>query len=242
MLPGPPHSRWLRAAKAPRRVRPAFSEFDMQDHPISSLAILGGAGRAGRPLIEAALQAGYHVRTLLRHPAQVPLTHERLTVLPGDARDTGALRRLLTGCQALISTLGNPRDAAGPIIGDVTQRLLPLLVALGIRRYLTVTSLYDAPHPQDHAPTRQAAEYMQLHFPEFVADRQREYRLLQASALDWTYVRLPRIVEQAPTGQVEASLRHLPGAYVTAADLARFILAELAQPRFRQQAPFVASC
>ncbi|MDB5235952.1 MAG: hypothetical protein JWR44_2945 [Hymenobacter sp.] len=207
----------------------------------STLALLGGAGKAGRPLVQAALQAGHRVRLLLRHPALFPLQHAQLTIIEGDARDPAALRQLLTGSTALLSTLGNPREAGTPILSDVTAALVALLPELGISRYVTVTSLYDTGHPQPDAATQQAADYMQQHFPAFMADRRSELALLAGSALDWTCVRLPLVVDSPATGAVQTSLTHRPGAQITAADLAQFLLGQLGSTEFVRQCPFVAN-
>lgn len=210
----------------------------MTTHSNSTIAILGGAGKAGRPLVQEALARGYHVRLLLRHPEQFTIQHERLTVISGDARHVDRLSELLHGCEALISTLGSP---GVPILSQVTQHLLTLLPAIGISRYITVTSLYDTGQKQAHPPTQQAADYMREHFPAFMADRQAEYDLLQTSALDWTYIRLPYLVEEPATGRVKTSLGHLPGQQITVADLARFLMDQLQDRQYGQKAPFLAN-
>lgn len=207
----------------------------------STIAILGGAGKAGLPLVQQALQAGYHVRLLLRRPADFPVTHEQLTIIAGDARDSTALGALLQGCQALLSTLGNPKGESKPMLSIVTEQLLTILQALSIQRYITVTSLYQTGHEQSDGPTQQAATYMQQHYPHFMADREREFHLLSESALEWTYVRLPYLVEGPALGHVEARLDYLPGPTIRVADLAQFLLAQLGSPEHIKQAPFVAN-
>jgi uncharacterized protein YbjT (DUF2867 family) len=208
---------------------------------ISTIAILGGAGKAGRPLVQQALHAGYAVRLLLRHPADYSFAHPQLTVVPGDARDPAALHTFLQGAQALLSTLGNPKGEATPMLSTVTAQLLPLLQALPVQRYITVTSLYQTAHAQPDVPTQQAAAYMQKHYPLFMADRERELALLSASEVAWTSVRLPLLVEGPALGQVEARLDYLPGPTITVADLAHFLLAQLTSPQYVKKAPFVAN-
>ena len=207
----------------------------------TSIAIMGGAGKAGRPLVQTALQAGYHVRALLRYPEKLPLRHERLSIVAGDARDPAALRQLLLGSTALLSTIGHPRGEDTPIVTAVTEHLLTLLNELGITRYVTVTTLYDTGEPQLDPNTQVAADYMQQHFPSFMADRRSELALLAASNLAWTYVRLPLIVEGPPTNAIRTSLTHLPGPRITAEDLARFLLNQLSSDAFVRLAPFVAN-
>lgn len=210
-------------------------------HSHSTLAILGGGGKAGRPLVREALRAGYRVRLLLRHPDRFDPADERLEIFQGDARDYAALRDLLRGCSALLSTLGNPREERTSILGAVTEHLVALLPEAGIRRYVTVTSLYDTGRDQPHEPSRQAAEFMEKTFPLFMADRRREMQLLAQSELDYTCVRLPYVVEEPATGRVRTSLDHLPGERIAAECLAKFLLAQVESRQFVRLAPFVAN-
>lgn len=207
----------------------------------STIAILGGAGKAGKPLVQQALQAGYNVRLLLRQPAAFALQHERLTLLPGNARDPAALHHLLAGCQALLSTLGNPKGETTPMLSCVTAHLVAILPALHIQRYVAVTSFYQTDQTQYDAPTKQAADYMQQHYPLFMADRARELHLLAASELAWTCLRLPYLLEGSAVGNVEARLDYLPGPTIRVTDLAEFLLAQLTSADYVKQAPFVAT-
>ena len=207
----------------------------------STLSILGGAGKAGRPLIEAALEAGYTVRALLRHPEQFDLVHIRLTIITGDARNPATIGELLDGSTALISTLGNPKGEHTPILSTVTELILSAMQAAGIRRYITLTSLYDTGVYQPHEQTRLSSKFMQQHFPLFMADRVREYALLQASELDYTYIRVPYLVQGPATGSVHTHLKHMPAMQLTVADLAKFLLEQLVSEQFIKRAPFVGN-
>lgn len=207
----------------------------------TTLSILGGAGKAGRPLVQEALAAGYHVRLLLRDPDAFTLRDTRLTILQGDARDSNAIPELVVGSQALLSTLGHPKGEPLPITAAVTKAVIAAMQAAGLTRYVVVSSLFDTGDEPLDGPTRQAADYMQEHFPLMMNDRRIEYQLLRASRLDWTYVRVPRIMPDAsPTGYVVRS-GQLPGQQIAGIDLARFLLSALNSSGYRQQAPFVAS-
>lgn len=207
----------------------------------STIAILGGAGKAGRAVVLAALAAGYRVRVLLRHPALFTIQHEHLTILLGDARNPEALRQLLVGCAGLLSTLGNPKGEQTPIISLVTNLLISELRNANIRRYVTVTSLYTTAVEQLDAATQQAIDYMAAHYPQFMADRQRELDLLAASELDWTCVRLPYLLETPAVGTVKTRLDYLPGPTITVTDLAQFLVSQLTGNAYIRHAPFVAN-
>jgi putative NADH-flavin reductase len=67
------------------------------------LAVLGASGRTGRQIVELALEAGHHVRALVRSRGKLQLTHERLEYVMGDATDAAAVQRAVEGCDAVLS-------------------------------------------------------------------------------------------------------------------------------------------
>ena len=213
----------------------------MNLNPNSSVAVLGGAGKAGRYLVQELLSAGYHPRLLLRHPEKFNLSHAQLEILQGDARDPDALQTLLNGCIALISTLGHPKGETTPIIGSVTQRLITALNNASINRYIVVSSLLYTGTEQLDGYTQQAAAYMDQHFPANMADRRAEFQSLVASELDWTYVRVPYIVQEPSRGNIAIDLNHLPGQQISATDLGRFLASQLTDPQYIRKAIFVAN-
>ena len=207
----------------------------------SMIAILGGAGKSGRPLVEETLAAGYSVRLLLRHPQEFNLPSERLEVIKGDVRDPASVRKLLQGSHALLSTLGHTKGEPAPMMATATQNFVAIMEELGVSRCVIVTSLFVTGHEQLDSKTQEAADYMQQHYPLFMDDRRLEFKLLSKSSLDWTYVRVPYIVQNPATGGVEVDLNHLPGQQITAIDLAHFLISQLNDRRYVRQAPFVAS-
>ncbi len=207
----------------------------------STIAILGGAGKAGRPLVEETLKAGYRVRLLLRHPEQFDLLDERLEIIQGDARNPMSIQTLLQGCEALVSTLGNPKGENTAMLSTVTGLLLHSMHEFEISRYIVVSSYYETGNEQQDVKTKQAADYMQLNFPLFMDDRKIEYQLLTNSDLDWTYVRLPYIVQTPATGNINVGVDYLPGQQITAKDLACFLVGQLTDYQYIRQALFIAN-
>ncbi len=207
----------------------------------STIAILGGAGKAGRPLVTETLAAGYRVRLLLRHPKDFDVLNERLEIVDGDARDPVSIRKLLQGSDALLSTLGHTKGESTPMMSTATINFIEGMQAVGITRCIVVTSLFSTGYEQLDPKTQEAANYMQQHYPLFMNDRQLEFKLLRESNLDWTYVRVPYITQESARGGVDINVNHLPGQQITATDLAHFLIHQLDDRRYIRQAPFVAS-
>lgn len=187
------------------------------------------------------VNAGYSVRALLRYPDSFDLSHERLGIIEGDARDPSALRQLLQTCGALISTLGHPKGESTPIMSTCMKRIIDSMPIVGVKRLIVVSSLFDTGTERLDEPTRQAAAYMEQHFPTMMADRRAEFNQLRQSELDWTYVRIPYLVPEPPTGHVAVNLDYLPGTSITATDLARFLVSQIDDSRYVRKALFVAN-
>ena len=201
------------------------------------LAILGATGRTGVHLVRAALEQGHTVRALVRTPNKLALTHERLTLLTGDAAAPADVSRLLEGCDALVSALG-------PVKGgeDVCSRATKAALDAGVRRYVITSGAgLDVPGDQKDLPGRIISKLIRFVSPAIVADKEKELALLSASTCEWTLVRPPRLVDTPKTGRIRVDLLSGPGSKVGRADLADFLLACATEKRHVRQAPFVAN-
>jgi len=205
------------------------------------VAIIGSSGKAGRFLVQRVFEAGYQMRLLLRNPDKFKLSDERIEILPGDARDLPAIKSLLQGCDVVLSTLSQPKGEA-PIISMVTGHVLTAMRKLGIRRYiLTRGASVDAPGDHKDFYTKLPTKIIQWTFPAYWADWQKELTLLLESEVEWTLVRLPIIVEEPVEGNVKVNLERLPGKKINGADLANFLVAQIAHKHYVRKAPFIAN-
>jgi putative NADH-flavin reductase len=145
------------------------------------LLVLGAAGRTGRLVVEQALASGHEVTAFARDPSALRLSHERLSVVNGDARDTDDLRAALRGNQAVINTIGG---AERRLIETTTRALVEAMGEESVRRVVAMSTFIATPN---YRPTGT----MKL-FPRLVrgmaADDVAGMKILQSSGLDWTIV------------------------------------------------------
>ncbi len=88
------------------------------------LAIFGASGRTGLPLLEQALQQGHEVKTLVRNPSKLNITHDHLTVIQGDATDPTAVETTITGSEAVLTVLGHTKSSTPDIMTVATRNIL----------------------------------------------------------------------------------------------------------------------
>src|SRR3954454_5606806 len=100
------------------------------------LAITGGTGFVGSPLINTGLGQGHSVKALTRRE-QPP--RDNVEWVAGDLQDREALRRLVDGADAIIHVAGtiNAPNAAGFSKGNVegTLAMLAAATAGGVQRF-----------------------------------------------------------------------------------------------------------
>ena len=205
------------------------------------LAIIGGTGKSGKYLVHQLLSQGYDFKVLLRNPQDYEIPSPQIEVVKGDAREYQSVLLLLGGCQAIISTLGQPRGES-PIFSQATKNVIQAMTELNIKRYILTTGLnVDSPLDKKGAKSKIATDWMKANYSQTTLDKQVEFDVLSNSNIDWTLVRLPLIEQTEKRGKLDVSLEDCPGDKVSATDLAYFLIELLNDDKYVRTAPFIAT-
>jgi putative NADH-flavin reductase len=153
-----------------------------------------------------------------------------LTVVQGDPLDAQALGAALAGHDAVLSALGPPGPGKTTIAGDGAKSAVAAMKATGVRRLLIVgvAVLFE-----DIGVL--AAVLRRTLLRNVAHDSAEMERIVNASGLDWTIVRPPRLTNGPLTGSYAIADDDLPegatgAATLSRADLAHFLLNELEHP------------
>lgn len=209
------------------------------------IALIGASGFVGSHLLQEALQRGYSVTAIVRHPEKITLQHPGLVVKQGDVRRADDVARLVAGHDAVVSAYNpgwtNPRIHEEYLEG--AQAIESGVEKAGIKRLLVVGG----------AGSLEVAPGVQLvDTPEFPAawkagaSGARDYydMLKKNKTLDWTLIS-PAIIMHAGvrtgrTGQYRTGTnqpvydeKHV--STISVEDLAVALLDELEQGRFIRQ-------
>jgi putative NADH-flavin reductase len=205
------------------------------------IAVLGGTGKAGKYLIRELLRQGYLVKALARDPRKIESSGPSIEIFQGNAREYDSIHTLLTDCDAVISTLGpskNEPDTCSLAAGHIIRAMQ----ALNIQRFIEVAGLaIDTPEDEKGVFTRVLVAIMRWFAAPVIDDRQKDYELLKNSPIQWTIVRCPMIKLTDITAQIKTSLTDRPGNQISATDLARFLIDQLADAKYIGKAPFIAN-
>jgi putative NADH-flavin reductase len=208
---------------------------------IIKVAVIGGTGKSGKYFVKQLISQGFHFKILLRNPENFPINSPLVEVVKGNARDYNSVRSLISGCQAVVSTLGQPKGETS-IFSQATRNVIRSMNELGVQRYVLTTGLsVDSPFDNKGPKAQFATEWMKKNYPETTSDKQKEYDVLSESKVDWTLVRLPLIEQTDERNQIAVSLEDCPGDKISASDLAQFLIEQLSDDTFINKSPFIAS-
>ena len=198
------------------------------------MAILGASGRAGRCLVDAALDGGHQVRAVVRRPTELWSQLGPVEVAIADVGDVPALERAVDACDAVVWAVGG-RDAVRtalsgrrghpPVCTEGTRALLHAMQHRDVQR-LVVISSWGVGDGRRRLPPAYRVLIAPLLLRRELADKQRQEQLVRASERLWTIVRPSRLTDGAgtPGYRVGAQLRYAGHASTARRDLAHFVL------------------
>lgn len=207
--------------------------------------LLGATGGTGKALVEEALQRGIGVTAYVRNPAKLGLTHPLLQVATGALSDGERLAEAIAGKDAVVSALGHVKGSPVDVLRAAADAVLAAMQKAGVRRLIAVSGA-AVMVPGDAPPgfiQKGFVKALDLMMPGLSEDTQGYADKIRNSGLEWTLAR-PMMLKDGPGGKpvrAAADLKLGPTEGIQRKDLATFILDELAQGRFIQQAPKVAA-
>ncbi|MHB8531759.1 MAG: NAD(P)-dependent oxidoreductase [Solirubrobacteraceae bacterium] len=204
--------------------------------PLSNLTVFGATGKTGQQLVRAALAAGHQVTAVVRDPAKLELTHERLHVARGDVLDGGSIAESVRGAEAVLSALGAANGLEPTTVYSTgTTNILQAMNRAGVQRLVTISAVPVTPREQVGIINRRLVFPIlyRFVFGEGYRDMTRMERLLQASASAWTVLRPPRLTDGPATGRYRTAVNEplRRAGKISRADLAQAMLDALENPR-----------
>ncbi|MEU4425827.1 NAD(P)H-binding protein [Actinoplanes sp. NPDC024001] len=190
------------------------------------MLVIGATGGTGQEVIRQALARGRQVTALIRRDTDRAALPGRVRAVVGDVLDPGSLSTALAGQDVVVSALGVRRgQPAGSVRSAGTATLVAAMTAAGVRRLVAVSSVGVGSSAA--AQTRPARLlWPRLAGPDRLPEASRAEDSITASALDWTIIRAPRLVDGPVSGRlaVGETLRLPLRAQLRRSDLARALL------------------
>jgi uncharacterized protein YbjT (DUF2867 family) len=205
------------------------------------ILVLGATGATGRLIVSQALVKGHNVVALVRSKSKaVDLAGAEL--VEGDARDTAALTRAIAGCDAVISSLGTPMSLFRKVttLSTATRALVGVMAKQNIHRLVCITGM-GAGDSRGHGGFLYDRLFLPLMLRKVYEDKDRQEEVIRASALDWIIVRPTVLNDKPASGHIRAltDLSRLHGGTIARADVADFVVQQLAVDTWLRKAPLI---
>ncbi|MEV6156783.1 SDR family oxidoreductase [Nonomuraea sp. NPDC052129] len=188
------------------------------------LVIFGANGPTGRLTTAQALAEGHTVTAVTRHPETFPLGAPALKVAKADALDPEAVRRVVAGHDAVLSTLGVPYgSAATTTFSESARHIIAAMSAHGIRRLVCVTSTGVPMKP----PPSETLIYRKVIVPTLIKmgrplyeDAARMEQIVARTDLDWTVIRPSGLFDGSAITGYTVGPPQMVGRFTSRRDLA----------------------
>jgi putative NADH-flavin reductase len=156
------------------------------------LFVIGATGQTGREIVQQALARGHQVTAFVRSPEGITSRNGRLTVRKGNAMDESQLFDAMQNHDAVLSTLG-PREVFKPssMLRDSALATTLAMNRSDVKRLVVLSAAAHFPGILN----RIASFIMRNHMRDSLAMEE----IVQASDLDWTIARPPRLTQEQYT-------------------------------------------
>jgi len=170
------------------------------------LLVLGATGKTGARIVEQALDRGHAVTAFVRDPNKMIISHSDLQIVAGNILDPKSMEAAFAEpVDAVISALGIFHREPRTDLSDGTRNVLEAMKRHGVRRLAVVSSLGAGDsRGQGNFLARNLQRMLLSHV---IDDKDRQEADVQASDLDWTLVRPPRLLDGPATGRVAHDAR-----------------------------------
>ncbi|MGF9941378.1 SDR family oxidoreductase, partial [Bacillus anthracis] len=207
----------------------------------NKIAILGANGKAGKILVNEALEKGYQVKILTRNSTNTEKINKNIETIIGDARNFSTIQDLLQGCSAVINAVGQPKNESY-IFSTVTKHILEAMKESKIKRYILISGgSLNVTGDQKGIINKIGATLFKLFLPKMMQDKYKELQIIQNSEVDWTIVRLPFVIEGTGIGSIKESLVDMPGIKIQNGDIAPFVIKQINSDRYVGKCPFISN-
>lgn len=210
------------------------------------IAIFGATGIVGRAITKEALAQGHEVTILTRDAKKAKVTDEKLTVVQGDVTDRTTVRKMLEGQDAVIQSLGVGGKGDGKptsFVSETNKLIMEEMKRTNVRRLIAISvigagdSLYFLPWIY-----RKIMPVMMKWFTAIIDDKNRMEPMIENSGLEWTIVRCTTVKDTPSKSHITATLDGKGIKYsIAAPDMAKFVVSQLVDSRFRLKAPVISN-
>jgi putative NADH-flavin reductase len=205
------------------------------------IAIIGASRGIGAELLKAAIAAGHEVTALVRDPATLNISTPGLKVIKGDILDPSSVAAAIAGQEAICVCIGIPPTRKPvDVFSRGTQNILGAIGKESNQKLILVTGI-GAGDSKGHGGFFYDRILNPLLLATNYADKDRAESIVKASNMEWLIVRPGFLTNDPRTGKYRVidNLSGVTAGKISRADVADFILKQLASPTYFGKTPLI---
>lgn len=207
------------------------------------LTIFGATGGTGMEVVKQALAAGHQVTAFARTPGKIELDHSNLKIVQGSIEQADRVEAAVAGSEAVISALGPTRNSPPGMLTSGMRHVLQAMNEHDVQRLIVATGAGVAdPNDEPKLINKFITFLLKTTAGSVLEDSVGMVNAVRNSDRDWVIVRAPRLADAPQRKQLKAGyVGKGPGASLTRADFAAFMLDQLADNTWLHKAPAISN-
>ena len=203
------------------------------------IIVFGATGGVGQSVVQQGLDAGFEVTTFVRTPSKLNISHQRLTIVQGDAFNKDQVAQAINGHDAVVSCLASSN---GMKKSTELQEMIENIVA-GMKLHGIKRIIYTASAGVHNELTGVSGKLVMMMLKNALTDHRAAVDCILANELIYTIVRPMGLTNDAFTGQYRESNSNVPtnARSIPRADVAHFIIKALQDEQYFNTSVGIAS-
>jgi len=209
------------------------------------ITVFGASGNVGKQVVHQGLRLGHTIKAFGRNIESLidrDLKSTKLQAVKGYIFDEEDVLKAIQGSDAVISVLGGAFDGTDKTRSLGMKNIVAAMKTAEVKRIVALGGLGVLNADEDSYILDKPG------YPEEYKPVGREHLLafehLKASNLDWTFVCSPDIKNHTASGRYTTNANYPPSpdnGYITAGDLAAFMLQEIASNHYKNKRVGISS-
>lgn len=205
------------------------------------LSIIGASGHTGQCLVEQALAQGHQV-SVLQHQSNnfgKKVRPKQIRIVSGSVLDFFSVEEVVRGSDAVLCALGTTLNhTENHVLSEGTRNIVDAMQRLGVRRLVCESSFGVGDSVQQTGWFFHYV-FLPLFLKHIFADKLKQEQIVRDSELQWTIVRPAALTNNKARGHYRTASEqetHFRGKKIARADVADFMLLQLQDKKWLQQA------
>lgn len=205
------------------------------------ITVFGATGRVGSQVTKKLLASGHSVNAFV-HRTAPDFDHPNLQIVRGDIRDSEAVRRAVSGSDAVVSCLSSWGASGHHVLTSAMTSLIPAMKDQGITRIVSLTGAEARAAGDKYSLIHRISHFgLSIVAGGVLRDGEEHIRRLSDSGLEWTVIRSPIMTSGAEKAErfMLTDSRPLPWQTIPRGSVANAMVAEVFAPAHTGRAPFI---